>query len=263
MKKILLLLAMVVVMFAYTGCGTVVPSGHRGVYFNFMNGTDTSKSLGEGFHILAPWNSIYVYDIRLHEVKQRMKILAADQLNLSVDVSLQYRLVPDKVQVLHVQLGSNYEATALIPALRNVVREVVTSYKSTEAYLKRAEIQHKISQKFKEKLKKYDFFIIENVLVRNIDFPKVVEDAINKKLAEKQEAERMQFVLEKERKEAERKKIEAEGIAEFQRIVTQGINENLLRWKAIETTLKLAESKNAKIVIIGSGKDGLPIILGD
>lgn len=243
------------------GCGKSIPAGHRGVYFNFRTGTDLNRTLGEGFHFLAPWNSIYVYDVRLHEIRQSMKILAADQLNLNVDVSLQYRLIPDKVAKLHVALGKDYERVALIPTLRNVVREMVTKYKSADVYTARDALQRDISKGFKEKLKKYNFFIVENVLVRNIDFPPTIEKAIERKMAEKQESERMQYVLQKEQKEAQRKKIEAKGIAAFQRIVTVGINENLLKWKAIEATLELAKSKNAKIVIIGSPKNGLPVIL--
>jgi len=259
MKKFLVILPLA--MFAMS-CGMSIPAGHRGVYFNFRTGTDLNRTMGEGFHFLAPWNSIYTYDVRLHEIRQSMKILAADQLNLKVDVSLQYRLIPDNVAKLHVKLGKDYERVALIPTLRNVVREMVTKYKSADVYTSREALQMDISKGFREKLKRYDFFVVENVLVRNIDFPSAIERAIERKMAEKQEFERMKYVLQKEQKEAQRKKIEAQGIADFQRIVTVGINENLLKWKAIEATLDLAKSKNAKVVVIGSSKNGLPVILG-
>ena len=262
-----LMMAMFVLMlaltsFGTTGCGTSVPAGHRGVFFNFWSGLDTSTTLGEGFHFKMPWNSITVYDIRLRELKEGMNILAADQLNLAVEISLQYRLKGDGVALLHQNLGPRFEKTVIIPTLRNVLREVITGYKSTAAYLQRQEIQEKVAEKFSEKIAKNNYFILDNILIRNIDFPKIVEEAINRKLAMKQDAERIEFVLDKERKEADRKKIEAEGIADFHTIVAQGINENLLRWKAIEATLTLSESQNSKVVVIGSGKDGLPIILG-
>ena len=143
-----------------------------------------------------------------------------------------------------------------------MVREKITKYKSVNVYTEREALQREISKGFKEKLKQYNFFVVENVLVRNIDFPAAIERAIERKMAEKQEFERMKYVLQKEEKEAQRKKIEAQGIADFQRIVTEGINENLLKWKAIEATLELSKSKNAKVVVIGSPKNGLPIIMG-
>ena len=262
MMLILVVLILTLASLGTTGCGTSVPAGHRGVFFNFWSGLDTTETLGEGFHFKMPWNSIIVYDIRLRELKEGMNILAADQLNLAVEISLQYRLKGNSVAHLHQNLGPRFEKTVIIPTLRNVLREVVTEYKSTAAYLRRQEIQDRVAEIFARKIAKNDYFILDNILIRNIDFPKIVEEAINRKLAMKQDAERMEFVLEKERKEAERKKIEAEGIADFQTIVAQGINENLLRWKAIEATLTLSESQNSKVVVIGSGKDGLPIILG-
>ena len=262
LMMVILVLTLGITSIGATGCGTSVPAGHRGVFFNFWSGLDTETTLGEGFHFKMPWNSIIVYDVRLRELKEGMNILAADQLNLRVEISLQYRLKGKSTAQLHQNLGPRFEKTVIIPTLRNVLREVITEYKSTAAYLRRQEIQERVATKFTEKIAKNDYFVLDNILIRNIDFPKIVEEAINRKLAMKQDAERMEFVLEKERKEADRKKIEAAGIADFQTIVAQGINENLLRWKAIEATLTLSESPNTKVVVVGSGKDGLPIILG-
>ena len=260
MRRSLALFIAVMVLSA-TGC-TVVESGHVGAYFNWRTGTDTENVLHEGFHLVAPWNRVIAYSVRVQDVKENLKILTKDQLNISVEVSIRFRVISDRVGMLHKELGPAYEDTIIRPTLRNVAREVIAAYESTKAYMNRPEIQLEIQKKLGENLPR-KFYEVQQILLRNMDFPKVVEEAIQRKLSEKQEAERMLFVLEKEQREAERKKVEAKGIADFQAIVSTGITENLLRWKGIEATLKLAESENSKIVVVGGGKDGLPLILGN
>ncbi len=260
-RKTALLIALLSLVFVATGCGTTVPSGGRGVYFNWRSGTDVSKIYGEGWHWIAPWNRMYIYDVRIKDQQEKLSILTEDQLNISTDLSVRYRPDSEKVAVLHSKVGAGFYEILIRPVIRNQTREVISSYKSIEAYLRRTEIEQKIFDSVNEKLKGKNV-VIEAVMLRNMDFPKSVTEAIERKLAMKQEAEKMKFVLEKEKLEAERKSVEAKGIAEFQRIVSEGINENLLRWKGIEATISLAESQNAKVVVVGSGKDGLPLILG-
>ena len=244
-----------------TGCGRNVPPGAKGIYFNWRSGTDTQNVLSEGWHWLMPWNKIYLYDVRMKDNLENLSILTADQLNIATDLSIRYRPLPEEVGQLHQNVGPNYYQVLISPTLRNVAREVIASYASIDAYTKRQEIQKKIFDSVTEKLNGKNI-LVEQVMLRNMDFPKMVTDAIERKLAMKQEAEKMKYVLEKEGLEAERKRVEAQGIADFQKIVSQGINENLLRWKGIEATINLAESGNAKVVVIGSNKDGLPLILG-
>lgn len=259
--KIVAILIFLVFMLGLTGCGRSVPAGAKGIYFNWRTGTDTTTSLAEGWHWLLPWNRIYLYDVRMKDNMEKLTVLTADQLNITADVSIRYRPLPAEVALLHTEVGPDFYKVLIAPTLRNLAREVIATYPSIEAYTKRQEIQIKIQEGVIKKLEGKHIFV-ELVMLRNMDFPKMVTDAIERKLSMKQEAEKMKFVLEKEKLEAERKRVEAKGIADFQRIVSQGINENLLRWKGIEATLSLAESANAKVVVIGSSRDGLPLILG-
>ncbi|MDP8225403.1 MAG: prohibitin family protein [Candidatus Lernaella stagnicola] len=259
--KLLVLFLLIMVLGVLSGCGKTIPAGHRGVYFNWRAGTDTGTALTEGWNWLAPWNRIYLYDVRVKDQQEDLSILTRDQLNIKCDLSIRFQPVADKVGILHQNIGPEYYTTIVRPTVRNVTREVIAGYDSIDAYTKRSEIQDTI---FKGVVAKLDQkpIAISAIMLRNMDFPRSVTDAIERKLAMKQEAEKMKFVLEKERLEAERKRVEARGIADFQIIVTKGINENLLRWKGIEATLKLAESQNSKVVVIGGAGDGLPLILG-
>jgi prohibitin 1 len=263
-NKVVKVMGILLVLFflvSLSGCGRSVPAGHKGVYFNWRSGTDVEQSLGEGWHWLLPWNRIIVYDVRMKDTMEKLSVLSSDQLNIQSDVSIRFRPDPSKVAELHQSVGADFYGVLIAPTLRNISREVIAKYESVEAYTKRQEIQAEIHNGVISKLEAKPI-LVEKVMLRNMDFPKVVTAAIEQKLAMKQEAEKMKYVLEKETLEAQRKGVEAKGIADFQRIVSQGINENLLRWKGIEATLKLAESDNSKVVVVGSGKDGLPLILG-
>ncbi len=260
-RKAAMLIVLITLVSFMTGCGTTVPSGGRGVYFNWRAGTDVTTIYGEGWHWIAPWNRMYIYDVRIKDQQEKLSILTQDQLNISTDLSIRFRPDAGKVATLHSEIGPGYYEILIRPVIRNQTRDVISSYQSIEAYLRRTEIEKKIFDSVNERLKGKSV-VIEAIMLRNMDFPKSVTEAIERKLAMKQEAEKMKYVLEKERLEADRKTVEAKGIADFQRIVSDGINENLLRWKGIEATMALAQSPNAKVVVVGAGKDGLPLILG-
>jgi regulator of protease activity HflC (stomatin/prohibitin superfamily) len=260
---VLLLLAVFLVPLIVTGCGTQVPSGYRGVkYFKFGDGTEMGKIYGEGFNWHLPWNTIYTYNIKLQEAKENLQVLTSDGASVGLEVSIWYRPVVNMLDSLQITVGPNYFDVVVAPALRGEGRSIAGRYKPEELYSsKRDEIAVEILAAVRTKTT--DKFIdVDNIIIRNVDLPKRISDAINEKLSSQQEAQRMEYVLQKEKQEAERKRIEAQGIADFQRIVSEGINQNLLKWKGIETTALLAESANAKVVIIGSGSDGLPLILG-
>ncbi len=244
------------------GCGRSVESGHRGVYFNWRSGTDVKTVLGEGFHWLAPWNKIIIYDVRAKDRIEKLAVLSQDQLQIKTDISIRYRLVPSKVAKLHASVGLDFYQMLIQPVLRNTTRDVVSRYKSIDAYRNRAKIQAEIQAAINPALKKYAYFTTEAVMLRHMEFPKMVVRAIEMKLAKKQEAEREKFSLEKAKIAAQRKIVEAKATAQAQAILKAEINDILLRWKGIEATLELAQSKNSKVVIVGSGKDGLPLILG-
>jgi len=184
--------------------------------------------------------------------------------------------------VLHQAIGPNYERVLVQPGIGSLTRQVIAEYTAEQAYsTARQEIQDKIRNLVEERLSKKMMehegeegeesyrvsmsatFILYDILVTGIELPAAIVAAINRKTEQYYIAEEYKFRVEREKRESERKKIEAEGIRDFQQIVSQGISESYLRWRGIEATLQLSQSTNSKVVLIGSGKDGLPIILGN
>jgi len=262
-KLILILVAGFSLPLIIGGCGTQVPSGHHGVkYLKFGGGTQMGEIYSEGFNWHLPWNNIFVYRTQTQETKENLEVLTSDGATIQLQVSVWYRPIYSKLDSLQITVGPRYLDVVLKPALRGIARGTVGLYKPDEIYsTKREEIAAKIQDEMHAQMKE-KFVEVENVIVRNVGLPPKITEAIEYKLAAQQEAQRMEFVLQKEKQEAERKRIEAQGISDFQKIVSSGITQDLLRWKGIEATEKLANSPNAKIVVIGSGKDGLPLILG-
>lgn len=247
-----------------SGCGTQIQSGHHGVkYYKFGSGTKMGRIYPEGFQWHFPWNSFFIYRTQVQTRAEQLHVLSKDGASIGLDVSVWYRPIIEKLDSLQITVGPQYYDVVVAPALRGEARSIVGRYTPEEIYsTKREEISSEILKGIANLLKN-KFVFVENILIRNVVLPQNVSDAINLKLAAEQEAQKMVFLLQKERQEAERKKIEAEGIKEFNRIVSQGLNDPYLKWKGIEATKELAQSPNAKIVIIGSSDTGLPIILGE
>ena len=262
-KLIVVLLLALSIPLLTGGCGTQIPSGHHGVkYMKFGDGTQMGKIYSEGFQWHFPWNSIFVYRTQTQETKETLNVLSADGATIQLEVSLWYRPIFLKLDSLQITVGPRYLDVVIKPALRGIARGTAGLYKPEEIYsTKREEIANEITSEMHEQMES-KYILIEKVIVRNVVLPKKITDAINEKLSADQEAQRMTFIIAKERLEAERKRIEAQGISDFQKIVSSGLNAQLLKWKGIEATEKLASSTNAKVVVIGSGKDGLPLILG-
>ncbi|MCB0397737.1 MAG: prohibitin family protein [Flavobacteriales bacterium] len=241
-----------------------IGAGECGVLFRrFGGGVDVETTLDEGFHMVAPWNKVYVHDVTEMQKEEQMEVLSSNGLTIKVDVSIRFQPMKLKLGYLHKKFRTEYVTAFIIPEIRSSVRKVVGRYTPEELYSKkREEVQDRIFEDMR-KVMSVNFIDVKALLIRSVILPSAIQEAIERKLAQEQASLEYEFKLEKEQKEAERKKIEAEGIRNFQRIVTESINENLLRWKGIEATENLAKSTNAKVVVIGSGKDGLPIILGD
>jgi prohibitin 1 len=241
-----------------------IRSGHAGLLFRTFNGgvSSTAEPLGAGFHFKAPWNKIFEYEIRQKERMERLEVLSANLLKMEFDMSVLFQPAYEELGNLERERGPFYESKVVVPTMRSVAREVIAKYLPEEFNTTRREdIQHEIETEMRAKLAE-NFIQLNDVLIRNIKVPKKLEEAIERKLQQEQESLEYEFRLEKETKEAERKRIEAKGIRDFQEIVSSGISEELLRWKGIEATSDLANSPNTKVVIVGSGKDGLPLILG-
>ncbi len=254
---------LVVLFAAVTAVGCVrIDSGHRGVLWSFFGGTNLEDVYGEGVTIVPPWNRMNVYDVRTQDRKEDLHVLTSNGLSVSLEASIRYRALSNELTALHVEIGQAYYETILAPIVKSEARQVGGRYTPEEIYsTKREEVAAAIYEEVTKQLEG-KHIVLEAILVRNVDLPPTIKGAITEKLEEEQKALKMEFTLARERKEAERKRIEAAGIRDFQKIVSTGITEALLRWKGIEATEKLATSSNAKVVVVGSGKDGLPIILG-
>jgi prohibitin 1 len=241
-------------------CFTIVPAGHVGVVNLF--GTVGDRVLPNGINVVNPFAQVIKYSIQTKEHKETMQVLSREGLSIGLEISALYHLNPDSAaRVYQTVVGGDFENTILIPQFRSICRAVTASFQASALYSTERERLGVAVQEELAKAVATRGIIIENTPLRNVALPSQLTDAIEQKQRADQESQRMEFVLTKERQEADRKRIEAKGIADFQTIVAAGISEQLLRWKGIEATEKLAGSTNAKIVIIGSGKDGLPIIL--
>ncbi len=240
-----------------------IPAGHGGVLFRlFGGGVDTSKTYEEGFHFIAPWNTMYVYETRQQETSEEMSALSSNGLEIKIEFSTWYQPRWEDLGTLHAQIGTEYLTRIVIPAMRSAARSVVGRYTPEQIYsTKRDVIQEEIFEETK-KLLDEKYVQLNQVLIRSVTLPPTIKSAIESKLKQEQEALEYEFKLEKAAQEAERQRVEAEGKATANSILSASINDKILREKGIEATLKLAESPNSKVVIIG-GNDGMPIILGD
>lgn len=254
----------IVVVALGAGCmTTTIGAGELGVKFSSFSGTDLQDTYGEGFHLHAPWAQIVPYDVKIQERLEEISALSSNGLSINMEISIRYRPHSQTLPQLHTTYGIDFFRKLVQPELRSVAREVVGRYTPEELYAsKRSELQAQIGQGVKTNVED-EFIIVEAVLIRHVELPAQIQTAIENKLKEEQEAERYQFTIQKERLEAERKQIEAEGEASYQRIITQSLSPQFLRFKGIEATRELAESSNSKVVVIGSGSDGLPLILGN
>jgi len=246
------------------GCmTTTIGSGQGAVKYSVFGGTDLEKQYGEGLQIHAPWVNLIRYDIRVQEQLEDIDALSSNGLSIGMDASIRWRPEAETLSDLHVTYGEDYYRKLVQPELRSAVREVVGQFTPEELYsTRRTELQERIFSQVRDAVAQENV-TVDAVLIRDISLPDQIRTAIENKLKEEQEAERYQFTLEKERLEAQRKEIEANGQAEYQRIITQSLSNTFLRFKGIEATQALANSDNAKTVVIGSGSDGLPIILGN
>ncbi|MDG3582212.1 MULTISPECIES: prohibitin family protein [Galbibacter] len=242
-----------------------IESGEAGVLFEtFGNGVVTDEPpLSEGFHLVAPWNKVFVYEVRQQEVSEKMQVLSSNGLEIKLDASVWFQPLYSKLGSLHQEKGVDYVARVLQPAVRSAARSVVGRYTPEQLYSsKRDAIQEEIYDETKEILKD-QFVQLNEILVRDVTLPPTIKDAIERKLRQEQESLEYEFRIEKAEKEAERQRIEAQGKADANQILSTSLTDKILQDKGIEATIKLSESQNSKVIVIGSGDKGLPIILGN
>jgi len=241
-----------------------IGSGEAGVLFKTLGGgvvTD-SPPKGEGFKIIAPWNRIVIYNVKQQEVLESMQVLSSNGLEISLDVSVLYQPVYNDLGLLHQTKGENYLNSVLLPNIRAVARSVVGRYTPEQLYsTKRDAIQNEIYEET-QKVVENQHIQVNAVLVRDVSLPPAIKEGIERKLIQEQESLEYEFRLEKAKQEAEKQRIDAEGKARANRILGASITKMILKEKGIEATKALSTSPNAKVIVIGSGEDGMPLILG-
>jgi regulator of protease activity HflC (stomatin/prohibitin superfamily) len=260
----LILLGIILIIFLSKSTVTI-DAGEAGVLWKRFDGgvVVDEPPLGEGFHIVAPWNIVYVYEVRQQELFEKMKVLSSNGLDIILETSAWYLPKSNELGKLHQDIGENYLERVIKPALRSAARSVVGRYTPEQLYAsKRDVIQSEIFDETK-KILENQFVQLNELLVRDVTLPSTIKDAIERKLKQEQESLEYEFRLVTAAKEAEKQIIEAQGKADANRILSASLTDKILRDKGIEATLELAKSPNSKVVIVGSSKDGLPLILGN
>lgn len=240
----------------------ILKATERGVVFRpFTSGLDRDYIRQPGFNFIFPWNELYIYDVSEQKIEESMDVLDRNGLSVNIDVTV--RFFPDfnRVGFLYESFRLDYSNLLVAPEIRSAVRQVAGRYTAEEIYsTKRAEVEQTIIEESGKKLEENNINM-RALLIRSINLPTDIRRAIEDKLVQEQQALAYQFRLEKEKSEADRKRIAAEGEARANQIINNSLTPALLRMRGIEATVRLSESPNAKTVIIGSGADGLPLIL--
>lgn len=260
-----IIIGAIILIIVLAKSAVTIDSGEAGVLFKtFGEGVVTDEPpMGEGFHIVAPWNKVYVYEVRQQEIFEKMKVLSSNGLEIQIDASVWYEPVYNDLGNLHQSLGQNYLQRVIQPAIRSAARSVVGRYTPEQLYSsKRDAIQDEIFLETKIILEK-QYVQLNEILVRDVTLPPTIREAIERKLKQEQESLEYEFRLVTAQKEAEKVIIEAQGKAESNRILSASLTDKILQDKGIDATIKLADSPNSKVIVIGSGDSGLPLILGN
>ncbi|MEX2455551.1 MAG: prohibitin family protein [Rhodospirillaceae bacterium] len=258
---LLLILFGIGLIFLWSRVVITIRSGQAGVIYHWVSGTNLDRLYGEGLHLIWPWDRMHIYDVRLQTREREYTMLTQGGLPVKLLVAVRYRPDISMLPLLHVTVGPDYLEKVVFPETAAALRRAVGQYGPEEVYTsKRGFLESVVVTSLTNVEDRY--VIIDNVLVRSVELPLPVSQAIENKLMLSENEKAYVYRLEIERKEAERKEIEAGGIRSYQDIVKQSLTEDLLRWQGIQATRELATSPNAKTVVIGGGKDGLPIILG-
>ena len=237
-----------------------IEAGEAGVFFDRFKGTKVDKVYKEGFYVIAPWNIMNRYNIRVQEVKHDFDVLSKQGLNITIKTSIRYKPDVNMLGVLHQKVGPDYEVNVIIPQIESIIRKYFGQFTDEELYTSKKAVMNKIFNEAKDELAS-KYIILDDLIIRNITFPPSVQEAIEKKVAQFHLFKEYEYKIKKERLEAKRKEIEAKGISKYKSIISKDISPSYLKWKGIEATLDLARSNNSKVVVIGSGKNGMPIIL--
>jgi len=263
---VITVIALIVVVGLSSSIFYTIQSNERAVIFKkFSGGLDKENVIQPGFNVKAPWNDLYVYDVSENQAEETMDVLEKNGLSISVDISVRFHPMYEKIGEIHETFTRDYVNRLVIPEVRSTVRQVMGRFTAEEIYsTKRSEVEQAIISETGNVLGNENNNIqMKALLIRSINLPAKIKTAIESKLQQEQEALAYRFRLDRETSEAERKRIAAEGESTANKIINNSLTDALLKMRGIEATLKLAESPNAKVVVIGQGEGGLPLILGN
>jgi len=262
-KTIYTIIGVILVIFFLVKSTITIPSGYAGVIYKpFSKGVDIERTYGEGFHLIAPWNRMFKYEVRQQEVFEKLSVLSSNGLDIKLEASIWCQPQYEQLGLLHQKRGQEYIERVIRPAVRSATRSVVGRYTPEQIYSsKRDAIQEEIFDETKKILDR-QYVQLNDILIRDVTLPPTIKGAIERKLKQEQEALEYEFRLVKAVQEAERQRIDAEGKAKANIILSASLTDKILKEKGIEATKDLASSPNAKVIVVGSGKDGLPLILG-
>lgn len=256
-----MLILLFIAVYFWPSIFITIHSGEAGVYYSrFLGGTVTDKVYPEGFHIIPPWNILTVYNVRVQTTPHDMDVLTNTGLTVHLTLSVRYYPEYDVLGVLHQKVGPDYANKIVIPEVESIMRTIIGRFDAEEVYATKRDIVQKVVNEALEQVSQ-KYVKIDTVIITNVQLPSKIKDAIERKLEEKQVADAYTYKLEREKKEADRKRIEAGGIKDYNNTVESSLSEKILKWKGVESTLELSKSQNSKVIIIGAGKDGLPVIL--
>lgn len=262
---ILLLFLLLVLLYFWSSVIITIHSGEAGViYRRFLGGTIVDYVYPEGIYFIPPWDKMYVYNIRIQTLLHDFEVLSNGGLHIELKLAIRFRPEKEVLGLLHQQVGPDYVNTIIIPEIESVVREEISKLTPDQIYQFKVGMGSWIGQVVVNALEKagHKFVTIDDVIVRDIKLPEPIRQAIEDKLVEEQKFAAYKFKLLAETQELKRKRIEAEGIRNYNEIISKNLDEKLIKWQGVRATMELAKSDNSKIIIIGAGKEGLPVILG-
>jgi len=264
-KSILILAAValfVIFLFSKSMFVTIDATERAVIFRQLSTGLDKDHIYSPGFEVVAPWNKLNVFSVAEQTKEETMDVLDKNGLSVNIDVTVRFNPIYNKIGYLYEKFEMDYINLLVVPEIRSVVRQVAGRYTAEEIYsTKRSEVELAIITEAGKKLLQNNVDM-KALLIRSIKLPKDIKQAIENKLTQEQEALGYRFKLEKEKSEAERKRIAAEGESAANKIINNSLTPQLLKMRGIEATLELSKSSNTKTIIIGSGKDGMPLILG-
>jgi regulator of protease activity HflC (stomatin/prohibitin superfamily) len=258
---VILLIFFFLVLFFWNRIFVSIKPGEGGVlYHRFDGGTVTDKVYAEGFHVIFPWDIMSIYTVRYQVYPHQMFALTDNGLKIRLSLTIRFKPEYDLLGVLHKRVGPDYLKKVVLPEVEGVLRTLIGTFEAEEVYsTQRALLQKIVNESLNQVSQR--FVKLDDVMITEVELPAYIQKAIEMKLEQKEQSRAYEFILAKEKKEADRKRIEAAGIHDYNKKVDESLSDKILTWKGVNATLELSKSDNSKVVIIGAGKDGLPIIL--